>query len=54
MEEVSESKLKQNNKKIETSIKTSGGFFRQIRSLDIYPKLDENYRIQTSGGAVGK
>jgi hypothetical protein len=29
-------------------------FFVVIAHADIYPKIDENYRVQTSGGAMCK
>ncbi|KAJ1406118.1 hypothetical protein B484DRAFT_211831 [Ochromonadaceae sp. CCMP2298] len=28
------------------------GLLRRLRDLDIYPKIEESYRVQTSGGAV--
>mmetsp|Transcript_16272 Transcript_16272/g.27496 ORF Transcript_16272/g.27496 Transcript_16272/m.27496 type:complete len:415 (-) Transcript_16272:109-1353(-) len=28
------------------------GIMRRLKNLDIYPKIDESYRVQTSGGAL--
>mmetsp|Transcript_27358 Transcript_27358/g.38860 ORF Transcript_27358/g.38860 Transcript_27358/m.38860 type:complete len:413 (-) Transcript_27358:93-1331(-) len=53
MQEIPESKIKTSSVPKSPQIKPAApSLLRQLKRLDIYQKLDENYRVQTSLGAI--
>jgi len=50
MNEVPEAKAK--SPKHPPTISTYSLFVKRLKAFDIYPKIDENYRVQTTGGAL--